>query len=291
MKTSKIRTTLALFLPAVAMPVSTPLGYESYAKLFARLEGGQTAANLTDVLPNFPKDLETAAKVSDSHWTDSTPYDELAHGYVLPDAIMDALGIRHEVTGSLAHASAGLLHSYGYLFSQLKTAYGLKGKRWIESRLDERLGLPAGTFSPRPPRGEFLSNLTAVLMHLVGAPVHLPRSSVLEPQARTAGQITERLKWRTLEGGIVSSTVITHLVPLAPLPSFETSDTHLLIYEVVHAHKHRLVTAFPIDQRFAQSLLGAKPAVDATFQPRFNLYVDPSWTVIERRSSGYLPAR
>lgn len=268
-----------------------PLGYADYARLYARLASGQTPADLGDVVPGLARDLKDAAIVSRRWWTDSTPYDELAHREILPDGVLDALGIPHHVTAGVEHVPAGLMHTYGYLFSQLQTAYGLKGKRWVESRIDERLGLPAGTFSPRPPAGEFLSNVTAALSALVGLDARPARAAVLSPRARRLGAVEEAVRWRRPDGVEVSGVVRTHLVPLAPVPGLKTDDAYLLIYELELSGERRLVTAFPVQEGFARTFLNAKSAVDAAFRPRFNLYVDPMWVVVERRSSGFMPAR
>jgi hypothetical protein len=266
------------------------LGYADYARLEARLAAGQTAGDLEDVLPGLKQNLADASLVSRSRWTDSTPYDELAHAPILDDRVLDALGIPHETAGAVEHVPAGLMHTYGYLFSQLKTAYGLKGKRWIESRVDERLGLPAGTFSPLPPQGEFLSNVTAALAQLTGISAAPPRAARFAVRAKRLGAIEETVRWRRPDGSDVQGIVRTHLVALGPAPGLVTADTHLLIYELELDGERRLVTAFPVETGFADSVRNAKPAEDAAFKPRFNLYVDPAWVVASRRSAGFVPA-
>ena len=189
------------------------------------------------------------------------------------------------------HASAGIMHTYGYLFSQVKTAFGLKGKRWIESRVDERLGLPAGTFGPLAARGEFTSNVTAALMTLIGHPVTLPEAAKDVPAARALGRLEQDVTWKTPDGKKVRATVSTHLVALPPLAGLETKDAYLLIYEMAEKGRHRLVTAFPIEEGFAASIIAAKASKEPQFKPRFNLYIDPSWTVLSQRSAGFKPAR
>ncbi len=273
----------AASVPAAAAPAAP--SYETYARLYGRLASGATAAALEDALPGLSKNLATAREVSEKYWTDSTPYDELAKASILPDSVLDGLGIRREVSSGVVHVPAGMMHTYGYLFSQLKTAYGLKGKRWLESRLDERLGLPAGLFSPLPPAGEFASNVTAAFRALVGE----RSASKAGPKARAAGFLEQRVTWRTPDGKIVKASVFTHLVPLKPLPGFETADAYLLIYSVVRGGRRRLVTGFPIDAGFAGSLMKTPAGKSAAFVPRFNLYVDPSWTVVAQDNRGFKP--
>jgi hypothetical protein len=284
----------AAALAACALAARTrarrPLGYADYARLYARLASGRTAADLEDALPGLRANLADAAGVSRRWWTDSTPYDELARAPILEDRVLDALGVPHETTGGVEHVPAGLMHTYGYLFSQLKTAYGLKGKRWIESRVDERLGLPAGTFSPLPPQGEFLSNVTAALFFEIGVAADVPRAAKLAPSARRLGAVEETVRWRRPDGSEVAGIVRTHLVALGAAPGLATQDTHLLIYELELGGERRLVTAFPVEAGFANSILSAKPVEDAAFKPRFNLYVDPAWVVVSRRGAGFVPA-
>ncbi len=267
------------------------LGYADYAALYARLRAGEPPKALEDALPGLAGNLATAREVSRRWWTDSTPYDELVHRAILDDRMLDALGIPHRVDSGVEHVPAGMMHTYGYLFSQLKTAYGLKGKRWIESRLDERLGLPAGAFSPRPPSGEFASNVTAALSALIGADFRPPRAAALKPRARSAGAVVERVRWRRPDGTEVDGVVRTHLVALGGAPGLVSSDSFLLIYELELSGERRLVTAFPVSADFARTLERTKPVVDAAFRPRFNLYVDPAWVVLERRVEGFVPAR
>lgn len=277
----------SLSASAAASPAAA---YQTYAKLYARMMGGETAAQLEDVLPALSKNLTTAGEVSAKYWTDCTPFDELAKAAILPDKVMDALGISHTTTGGVVHAPAGIMHTYGYMFSQLQTAYGLKGKRWIESRLDERLGLPAGTFSPLTPQGEFTSNVTAALMELIGAKIALPRAvKFIKASAKVVGHVEQRVRWKTAKGRTETASVFTHLVELKPLEGFETTDAYLLIYSTLQNRRRRLVTAFPVDRKFADGLMKTPPAKSAAFSPRFNLYVDPGWKTVLQDNLGFQP--
>jgi len=261
--------------------------YAFFAGLYERLQNGATAAALEDKLPGLDARLRAAAVVSREHWTDSTTFDELAKQAILPPAVMDALLIPHETTAGIEHASAGIMHTWGYLFAQVKTSFGLKGKRWLESRVDERLGLPAGAFGPLAPRGEFTANVTAALMTLIGHPVSLPGAAKDAPKVRPLGRLEQDVTWKKPDGKKVRMTVSTHLVALPPLAGLETKDAYLLIYETAEKGKHRLVTAFPIEEGFAASIKAAKASSDPVFKPRFNLNIDPAWTVVSQRSAGF----
>lgn len=276
---------LLLALPSSAAPAT--LDYAAFARLHARLMDKDDAKRLEDELPGLRRSLKIARTVSELYWTDCTIFDELAKAEILEEKAMKGLGIRRQVTGGVAHAPAGVMHTYGYLFSQLRTAYGLKGKRWIESRLDERLGLPAGTFSPLAPEGEFASNLTAVLLKLIGAPAKVAHARDLVPAEKSIGRVEQRVTWKTPEGKTVKAVVSTHLVPLLPLPGFESSDNFLLVYEVLRDGRHRFTTAFPVGKDFADGVMATKPGKEPVFKPRFNLFVDPSWTVAEQENLGW----
>ncbi len=278
----------ALLILLLALPASAAkLDYETFARLHARLMDGEQAAKLEGELPGLRRNLNLAAGVSTRNWTECTVFDELAKAEILPGKVMRGLGIRHAVTSGVAHAPAGLMHTYGYLFSQLQTAYGLKGKRWIESRLDERLGLPAGTFSPLTADGEFAANLTAALLPLIGVTEKVPHAAKLQPAAKALGRVEQRVTWKIPGGRTETAEVFTTLVPLAPLPGYETTDKFLLIYSVLRNKRHRLTTAFPVGQGFADGIMGTKPGVEAVFTPRFNLYIDPAWTVTAQENLGW----
>jgi hypothetical protein len=287
MKTVVLAAALAALGASAARAAAPAPTYETYAKLYDRLMAGATAAQLEDVLPGLAANLHVAQVVSSRHWTDSTPYDELAKAYILPDQALDGLGIRHEVSSGVVHVPAGVMHTYGYLFSQLKTAYGLKGKRWIESRLDERLGLPAGMFSPTPPAGEFTANVTSALLKLLGDDDEIHHAAKFEPKAKVVGYVEQDVEWTKFGGGSVKGHVFTHLIELAPLKGYDTPDAYLLVYSVMHGGKRGLVTAFPIEKGFAESIMKTPAAKSTAFTPRFNWYVNPAWTVVSQDNKGW----
>ena len=65
-----------------------------------------------------------------------------------------------EMGGEVVHA--GLMHTYGYLLSNLKTPFGFKRARYTQPTVELGLGLPKGLLSPRPNNGTLLANLTYV---------------------------------------------------------------------------------------------------------------------------------
>ncbi|MEQ1918587.1 MAG: hypothetical protein ABL955_05260, partial [Elusimicrobiota bacterium] len=102
----------ALLLLLLALPASAAkLDYETFARLHARLMDKDAAKQLEDELPRLRANLKIAEQTSAKHWTSCTVFDELAKAEILPEKAMKGLGIRREVTGGVAHAPAGVMHT------------------------------------------------------------------------------------------------------------------------------------------------------------------------------------
>ena len=69
-------------------------------------------------------------------WGKSWNFDEHAGQQIVDPYILDLLSeqLQYVVGTDLVHA--GIIHTYGYLFSQLETPYGLKRVRWTNRKLD-----------------------------------------------------------------------------------------------------------------------------------------------------------
>ncbi|AMB59690.1 hypothetical protein [Microterricola viridarii] len=82
-------------------------------------------------------------------WGRSTVVDENVGAAVVG---RDAVAALAEISGQAdgyPEGNAGLLHVYGYLFSDVLTPYGLKSDRWLDGMLAEALGLDSDAFHPR----------------------------------------------------------------------------------------------------------------------------------------------
>lgn len=112
-------------------------------------------------------------------WGQSTVIDEHSGTAVLGPDLFDLL---HELAGIRARwpvGNAGLLHVYGYLFSEEKTPFGFKRERWTGGGVAAALDLPATHFEPwsvSPDGAEtLLQRVTdAALPWLHAAPAGLP---------------------------------------------------------------------------------------------------------------------
>jgi hypothetical protein len=249
---------------------------EEAAKL---LERGRTARDLDAIFPGFSKRLnEGHDPLLLSLWGRSSIIDASSNLQILPDLVLDRLGIssRRNATGE-RHVHAGLMHSYGYLFSIIDTPYGRKGKRWIESRIDERLGIGAGRFAPVPQKGEFLANLTWTLLTVTNRWEEQPFETRKRILALAANDLTQTTPERASEV-IVEKTAIggeevrvyTAFVPLKELAGHVTTDAFLLIYWTERGSALELITAFPVATDFRDRVVAA-PRIPGGFVPRYNL--------------------
>ncbi len=247
--------------------------YDFYKQLYSKVEQSKGKASIDKEIPKFSKNIKKALEVSKKNWSDSVIYDELAKENILPKEILKKLGIPFKTTKDVLHVPAGVMHTYGYLFSQLETKYGKKSKRWIESRIDERMGLPAGTFSPNPPKGEFLENLTKELYRAVAGE---------NPKAPQVGFIEEEVNYTNGK----SVRVLTHFIQLLDLE--DQKNEKLLVYQIQYKNKPAwFVTAFPVNELFFGEVKNSKAHDIEIFKPRYNWYVDPTYKVQAAHSFGY----
>ncbi|RZU65765.1 hypothetical protein EV379_2103 [Microterricola gilva] len=117
-------------------------------------------------------------------WGESTVIDEHSGTAVVGRPLFDLL---HELAGVRAVwpvGNAGLLHVYGYLFSEEKTPFGYKRERWMGGGVAAALDLPSEHFSPWTVHGTetLLQRVTDAALPRLGAePGHAgPAASVDE---------------------------------------------------------------------------------------------------------------
>jgi hypothetical protein len=216
-------------------------------------------------------------------WGRSINFDEHARAVIVAPALITAL---HRATGQTVtndSVHAGVEHTYGYLFSTVETPYGYKRERWVSGVIERGMGLPPGLFGAQPTEGTLLANVTAFLSRCLGRPA--PEASVaraldeFDYQSCTSHPVirervpAEQPKWQ----------LVTHLLPLA----HPSADGHyLLVYEAVYADEEspdarRLITAFPIGQEFATTLLSSA-GTDQDIRPRYNAFL-PGFGAVPRK--------
>lgn len=181
-------------------------------------------------------------------------------------------------------AHAGVEHTYGYLLSNLQTAYGFKRARWVHGILDRGFGLPTGTLAPLPLQGTLLSNVTYFAGQIAfhGDPASL----ALIKNIQGASAAVMNFDYSKLKPIRLVETVQTKTGPVeirtdfVPFLSKVETNSHWLIYSIYDGRKgaaknSQLITAFPVEASFVENAL--KPEQLGDDQPittRYNAYVE-----------------
>lgn len=236
---------------------------------------------------------ELAAEISrDSHatqyktlWGKSINFDELAKGIIIDPAILKALAKAfhvHYISDRLSHA--GMEHTYGYLFSNLKTAFGYKRARWVHGDTERGFGLTVGTLGPEAPKvsgGSLFSNAT----YFFGRIAFRDDAKLIRVLEKHAGGVAKSLrhfdysilKPSRLEETIASKNVVirTDLVPFTTKPENAGANTYLLIYSIIEEGRSYLITGFPVGQSFVDSALNKdKLGENKPITTQYNAFVD-----------------
>lgn len=172
------------------------------------------------------------------------------------------------------YGNAGLMHTYGYLFSTLETPYGYKRERWLMNELNQLLKLEHNQLSVKADRGTLLANVTYFAGKLT-----FEETQDLELIKNVADEIkaidyNKLMKLTIIEEdkNFKFKTVIINL------GAATSKNSHLLIYSYYDKQlgKDQLITMYPINNETfnAYRILGPSHSVD--FKIRHNLFLDSS---------------
>ena len=178
---------------------------------------------------------------------------------------------------------AGLMHTYGYLLSTLKTRYGYKHERWTTGIIENGLRLEEVVFDPLHSRGSLLQNATFLIggitlrehpklfrkMQLSLNAVH-PELSTYNFCSLNIDVLREKVRLPGL-GTLTLETYIAHL----PLPTPDASA--LVCYTTSKPGKNtrELVTCFPVSQAGVDEIFSTMPVTrSANIRLRFNARVE-----------------
>lgn len=165
-------------------------------------------------------------------WGRSTVIDENTGTPVIDRAMFDELHAAAGLAAAFPVGNAGLLHVYGYWFSDEPTPYGFKRDRWVDGALALALGLPAEAFHLGG-EGTLLERVTAAV-----------RPPLLDPPAAARGAADVRLAdavGRVVLLGADAASTDTTEMPEATAPS-----PTALVYGIDAGEGFRLITAFPL---------------------------------------------
>ena len=218
-------------------------------------------------LPGVTKELEKdhGEKFLKTLWGDSINYDEGAKAIIVQPQILDYLTSKLGVPArkdKIVHA--GLEHTYGYLFSNLKTPFGYKRARWVRDDIEKGFRLPRGTLGPYAQKGSFFSNVTVFLSQIAFRTEADLAKEALEKSSRVSmavfGFDFKRLGIKRIEETVemhsrkvvLRTDLVSFLVKGLP-----TDNSHLLVYSYLDSDKSTplLITAFPVNQAFVDQVL------------------------------------
>ncbi len=222
-----------------------------------------------------------------SFWGESLNFDEAARSVIVGDAVIrgfsELSGVRppRGENGKTVHA--GVEHTYGYLFSTLKTPFGFKRARWVEGEMERGFGVSAGTFGPKSQEGTLLSNVT----YFFGK-IAFRRSSRHEDELESRYEGSRELRtfpFSELKVSRIEETAtlegprqVTLRTDLVEFLREGAGKRLLLVYSVEDSARPgpRLITGFPVDFAFAQKLLAGNGGTVAPWPvtPRYNAYVE-----------------
>lgn len=212
-------------------------------------------------------------------WAESLNYDQHAKSRITDRKLLDVIGRcgHYPIRNGRAY-HAGLMHTYGYLLSQLQTRYGYKHERWTDGKIEAGLGMPHGTLWPAnsdcqpqsPPT--LLQNVTYLFLRCIKAFGEETQQRCEADAEHVADAIRKypylQLKLTTLRETISilggdEYQLLTRLVHFPhPLPSQSATSLEpvaLLIYSARSGTRphEQLITGFPI----------AQPDIDALLEP------------------------
>jgi hypothetical protein len=216
--------------------------------------------------PDVAREFQADAKRRDllSLWGKSVNFDEHAKATIVEPRILEAIGVKN--------GHAGLTHTYGYLFSTLKTPYGFKRARWVSGEIERGLGLPPATFAPVALMGTLLSNVTAFAGGVAFRTdvKELARAKKIRKFDVSALKIKRLSETVALPGG-------RRVVIRTDLVSYVSGPGSLLIYSYRDGKTGRafLITMFPVVDGFVQTLLDPKGlGENLAITARYNADID-----------------
>lgn len=172
----------------------------------------------TQWLPRILSDIrEDARHGRFDAWGRSTVIDENTATPVLGHELFDELHAAAGIDANYPVGNAGVLHVYGYWFSDEPTPYGYKRDRWVDGALAAALGLAPDAF-------------------------HLGGTSTL--LTRVADAVLPAL--RTPPANARGTADVTLADARSRVVILGTADASALVYGIDHGDGFRLITTFPL---------------------------------------------
>lgn len=208
-------------------------------------------------------------------WGQSYNFDSGAKKVIVDHKIMKELQAHFNIKNDNNIVHAGIIHTYGYLFSTIETPYGYKRERWISPTLNYAFDLQSNSLSPEAIEGGMLSNIT----FFCGSIAFKDRTQ-LNLMKNVSNEVFtydySKLEVTRIEETLPNYTLVTSLVKLPKKKNGEKND-YLLVYSTIarKLNKEFLITAFPVNQDsfnkiVAPETLGANQKITL----RYNAYLE-----------------
>jgi len=243
-------------------------------------QGMLTQKLLKDLLqerrPKLAQQLAADAKRPDlfAAWGTSSNIDAGAKTSTVDPLLLQLLSdwVKQPFDPELETANAGLLHTYGYLLSNLKTPFGFKRARWCNGNLERGLGLPRGYLSPEPKTGTLLSNLTdftaAVFADYLPAPLAVAGEAPLDPSQLSGFTLIEEIQDPAV-------SIYTRILSFANAPEDPKAEMAALFYAVKTADSFEFITVFPVSSWMMGKIRKSAGKAEAQIKTRYNAVVSP----------------
>ncbi len=274
------------------MSIVDPQKLVEAAEQIAETIGQQAnAAALQKHYPTVVDDLEQlkSARYLLSLWGLSRNRDEDSDSTIVSPQVLNAIGSACGTPMPPHVAHAGLMHTYGYLFSLLETPHGYKRERWTKPVLDQAFGFDGPVLQALPNHGTLLGNVTYFLGRIAfrGRRRELSVLRKVRPQLPPAllefryrrlkrQRITETIRLRRRGPTPQQVELVTDLVAFANRPAAADNLNSLLVYSVVDTRRDlaQLITAFPVRSETVQDLVAGSPfGRRVEIHTRYNAFV------------------
>lgn len=208
-------------------------------------------------------------------WGQSYNFDSNAKKVIVDHKIIKELQSHFNIINDNNIVHAGIIHTYGYLFSTIETPYGYKRERWIAPTLNYAFSFESNSLSPEAIEGGMLSNVT----YFCGS-IAFKDKTQLSLMKNVSNEVFtfdySKLDVTRVEEVLPNHTLVTSLVKLPQKKSGEKNE-YLLIYSTIEKklNKELLITAFPVNQDSfdkitAKESLGANQKITI----RYNAYLE-----------------
>ncbi len=238
-----------------------------------KLDAGRLTDELRQRHPDLAAQIEKDRQRPElfAYWGRSSNIDAGAKKAVVQEplllALSEALGQDFDPAENVANA--GMLHTYGYLLSNLRTPFGYKRARWCQGHLERGLELPAGWLSAAPKSGTLPGHLTTLFQRFFFVSPEA-KFGELEPDWCPGAFAGFTLRETASDGSIM---LVTRVIEFNISPSKTGGNGAALFYAAEVENRLHFVTAFPVAPWMLGKLRKSAKSAAATIKPRYNAVI------------------